>query len=844
MRELERLEGEDTLLNFVRQMWHVTDPATPFIDGWAVGAICEHLQAVTSGEIKRLCMNVCPGFNKALDVNTPIMTTWGWKNHGDLRPGDFIYGADGLPKRVTANMPHVEEESYWVEFDDGAAVVAGAGHLWEVDRDHPYADHGQRIRKKAVVTTTDLIWSVPGRSTQRPDRIAIAAPLNSPPKRLLIDPYVLGAWLGDGATDSGVLYAAEQDIEHFSKLGRISLTKKDPAGKKQDFHRINIEGLQTKLRLLGILGHKHIPDDYLEASVEQRWELLRGIMDTDGCATKPGNCTVTSKLEHLARQYLTLACSLGLKATLRSDFNKLNGKIYGPYYHVSFMAPPGSRIFNLPRKRDNTVFAQNERSRHRYVKYVKALGPRTVNCISVEGEIYLAGERFVATHNSTSANVFWPAWEWGPKRRPHERYITASYSQHLTIRDNIRFRRVINSDLYRLLWGDVFGQDMANVIKVENDKTGWKLATSVGGIGTGERGTRVIIDDGNSVMEAESEAVRNSTNMWFREVMPDRLGNMATGAIVNIQQRTHENDISGVIMANDLGYETLVIPMEFDPDRRFYTSIGWTDPRTQPKELAWPERFPAEVCESLKTTKGPYAWAGQYQQSPTPRGGGIIKREWWKLYPPEGEAFDDHGKPLKALFYPPMDYVVLSLDSAYGEKEENDYSAVTVWGVWSDKGRPRVLLMEAWKDRIEINKLVRRVMKTAEKRQIDALLIENKASGPSVYQELRRLCEDGDFQLIKITPDKDKVARTHAAVSVFAGGLVYAPDREWANDVIDNVSVFPKGEHDDLHDCTLQAINYLRKMGLLKLDSESHRQSWEDAMAQPESIPLYDVVTE
>ena len=235
---------------------------------------------------------------------------------------------------------------------------------------------------------------------------------------------------------------------------------------------------------------------------------------------------------------------------------------------------------------------------------------------------------------SLLTDVFWPAWEWGPKNMPHLRYVCASYSNHLTERDNLRCRNIVCSDRYRRLWGDRFGvsNEQFTKIKFQNTKTGWKLATSVGGIGVGERGDRFIIDDANNTMEMESEVTRTTTNMWFTEVVPDRLNSQTNSAIVVIQQRLHEDDVSGVALEREMGYTHLCIPMEYEPTRHCVTVLGldenddeivWEDPRSEDCELAWPERFPQKAVDDLKRDKGPYAFAGQYQQSPEVRGGSI-----------------------------------------------------------------------------------------------------------------------------------------------------------------------------------------------------------------------------
>jgi hypothetical protein len=221
---------------------------------------------------------------------------------------------------------------------------------------------------------------------------------------------------------------------------------------------------------------------------------------------------------------------------------------------------------------------------------------------------------------SLMTDVFWPAYEWGPRNMPWLRYMCAAYSNHLTERDNMRCRNIVVSERYKHFWGSRFGisNEQFTKIKFANDHTGWKLATSVGGIGTGERADRVIIDDPNNPMEMESEAVRNTAIMWFTEIIPDRLNSQKDSAIVVIQQRTHEDDVSGTALSREMGYTHLMIPMRHDPTRHCTTVVGfdpktnedrvWEDPRTEDEELAWPERFPTQICNDLERDKGPYAW--------------------------------------------------------------------------------------------------------------------------------------------------------------------------------------------------------------------------------------------
>lgn len=463
---------------------------------------------------------------------------------------------------------------------------------------------------------------------------------------------------------------------------------------------------------------------------------------------------------------------------------------------------------------------------------------------------------------SLSTEVFWPAWEWGPANMPAMRYVSASYSDALTIRDNLRFRRLVESERYRDLWGDRFkpSRDQWGKEKLQNDKTGWKIATSVQGLGTGERGDRFIIDDPHNVTKAESEAVRESTIKWFLETVPTRMNDPERSAIVVIMQRVHEADVAGVAIAREMGYEHLCLPMRYDPARHCVTSISFEDPRgVDPvSKLPWhPDdcqgalldeiRFPEHVVKALERDLGPYAAAAQLQQEPSPRGGGILKREWWKTYPDdiqgaEPEAFDKNGKPVRPLEYPVSDLIVASLDTAYTEKQENDWNALTIWSVWRDASRmPRVLLIEAWREHLPMRGLVDKVIDTCRRRTVDHLLIEAKANGISVAQEISRLCMGYEWMVHPINPKGDKVGRAHAVVPLFAGGIIYRPKRPWSEMVVDECSVFPKGKHDDLVDSTTQALLYLRRIGVALLTEES--QADQMAALQYESAlePLYDV---
>lgn len=235
------------------------------------------------------------------------------------------------------------------------------------------------------------------------------------------------------------------------------------------------------------------------------------------------------------------------------------------------------------------------------------------------------------TMKSLAVGVFWPAWEWGPKGLPATRVVATSHSIPLAVRDNLKARRLIQSPWYQGLWGDrvTLTGDQNAKTKFENTATGFRDAMAFRSL-TGSRGDRLVIDDPHSVDGAESEAERVSVTQTFLESVPTRLNNPQRSAIVVVMQRLHERDVSGVILSKQLGYEHLMLPMEFEPERCCRTSIGFEDPRTEDGELLFPARFPRDVVERDKIPLGTYAVAGQFQQRPAPREGAMFKRSWFE----------------------------------------------------------------------------------------------------------------------------------------------------------------------------------------------------------------------
>jgi len=437
------------------------------------------------------------------------------------------------------------------------------------------------------------------------------------------------------------------------------------------------------------------------------------------------------------------------------------------------------------------------------------------------------------TMKSLITNVFWPSWEWGPRNQPHLRYVCAAHKvENLSSRDSRRMRQLITSEWYIRRWGDrvKLAKDQNEKLNFVNNATGFRIATAITSL-TGIRGDRVIIDDPHSVDSAASQAMREGEVTTFLEAIPSRLNSPMFSAIVVIMQRLHEEDVSGVILDKQLGYDHIMLPMRYDPIRAFRTKLGVADPRTEDGELLFPERFPMEVVERDERAMGSFATAGQFQQIPKAKGGNIIDEKWWQLWDEET--------------FPPFDFVLASLDTAYTTKTANDPSALTVWGIFSEdtvaradrrldrNGKPynvernyapqhpKLMLIHAWQARAELHELMVKINETASRYPLDMLIIENKAAGHSVAQEMRRLYSSSKFgvQLVD-TGAKDKIARLYSVQHLFEEGLVFAPDRAWADMTIQQCASFPKGKHDDLVDTVSQALKYFRTTGMLQRTQE------------------------
>lgn len=356
---------------------------------------------------------------KAVDVNEPVLTPHGWRKHGDLFPGDQVYGGDGFPVNVIAKTEvFTNADCYRVEFDDGYSVVVSGDHLWSVEQRTRKRDYYKRqYRETTVLNTRDILKH--GFSAD--NRLATwISPVEFPYRELPIHPYVMGVWLGDGTSSCGRITSG--DCEIFDYISLLGYFVKDTS--------VNItKKILTipQLRGSGVFQNKHIPEEYLFSSLDQRWELLRGLMDTDGTVNDRGTATFTNINESLIDDFCILARSVGLKVHKNKYFQTVNGEAY-PFFFASFQAYKQDRPFHLKRKLERCKDGYTRR--RRFITNVVPVDSIPVSCIQVDNDgTYLIGKHLAVTHNSTIINFALTIQD--ILKNPEERIGIFSHKRHI-----------------------------------------------------------------------------------------------------------------------------------------------------------------------------------------------------------------------------------------------------------------------------------------------------------------------------------------------------------------------------------------------------------------------------
>lgn len=407
---------------------------------------------------------------------------------------------------------------------------------------------------------------------------------------------------------------------------------------------------------------------------------------------------------------------------------------------------------------------------------------------------------------SSLVSVYFPSWEWGPRRLPYLKHLCCSHSQKLSIRDNTKARRIIESDFYQKKWGSTFNlcSDQNAKTKFENNYMGFKEAVGVGGGVTGLRADRIIIDDAIDARDSNSEVIRANCLTWFYETAQTRTVDPVKSAIIVIMQRLHEADIAGEIIAKELGYEQVILPMRFEPDRVCKTHVHpggvrkeelytW-DKRTKENELLFPSRFPEKTVAELESTMGEYAVAGQFQQRPAPRSGGIFKRDKLKI--------------VNSLPCAP-EFVIRGWDLAGSIRKQAAYTA----GVKIAYCKEQFYIMDVIRFRGEEDQVVKTMVDAANKDGVGCIIDFPQDPGQAGKSQAKYITGRlMGFQVKSSLESGDKLQRAMAMIDQANAGNVNVVKGEWNEKFLHEAAMFPNGTYKDQIDAASRAFHRLLEM--------------------------------
>lgn len=392
---------------------------------------------------------------------------------------------------------------------------------------------------------------------------------------------------------------------------------------------------------------------------------------------------------------------------------------------------------------------------------------------------------------SEFASYLLPAWFLG--QFPKKKVMQISNTAELAEGFGRKVRNLVDSDDYRRIFPELeLRTDSKAAGRWNTNFNGEYFASGVGGTVTGRGADLLIIDDphseGEAVLAQFNPEIYDKVFSWYTSGPRQRL--QPGGAIVIVMTRWSLRDLTGQILEHSA---------KNNGDKWEVIEFPAILPSGKP---LWPEFWSLKELQAVRNEIPPAKWMAQYQQQPTSEANAIIKREWWQ--------------PWTEKHPPAPDFILMTLDTAFEKKTTADYSAIVVFGVWTndeDGGQANLILLEAWRERLEFPDLKERVLEFYKEWEPDSTIIEKKASGAPLIYEMRRM----GVPVQEFTPTRgnDKITRLNAVADIFASGKVWAPQTRWAEELIDEVASFPSGRHDDFVDCVSLALARFRSGGFI-----------------------------
>lgn len=816
---MERDVCKRSLVDFIRCAWHVLEPSEPYVHGWHMDAIGEHLEAITAGKLNRLLINIPPGTMKSM-ASAVFFPAWEWGPMG--LPNKRFIGAShegGLATRDNMKMRRlVTSEWYQRLWPTILTNDQNEKNYFENDKTgwrqacpvkSMTGRRGDCLTGDAIIETSNGQISI--REIVENVQSCSVLSLDHDTGRLVYRPVQAVARSSTNEiyrvhTSEGVVVECTGDHRFYTSRGYVvadllstgdMLMRAVQSGCSSNSSR-NEENNQAG-KVGGVLQRCLCANLHESRTGETRpvVQCLRSENTEGASAMFPrvckGGTDKACRVEEARSGEYELPDMQPRSATKNEDCDK--NVLFSQMRGVrSFAESSESRESDVARRRGREAVRLDKsqavsKDTHRHIasgwEFVRVLRREDQPMCSPHGSRH--GEQHMEKPCDTLQGL----------------------SCDLAQQTQVQLANTTVTMVER-----VFRSEVVYDIQVEGTRNFFANGVLVHNC--------VLWDDPHSVEDAHSVAALESANRVFRETLPTRLNNPEKSAIIILMQRLNQKDVSGEIITHGLGYEHLCLPMEWEGPRK-KTILGFVDPRKNVGDLLFPGRFPADVVERDKKIMGTYAVAGQFQQRPSPAGGGIIKTEHFRLWPA--------SKSIPDLFF-----IVQSYDTAHTEKTTGDPTGCQVWGVFEYENTRQALLLDCWNEYLGYPALKKRIMDDwqarygGEKdnlmkpsRRADVILVENKSSGISIIQDLRQ----SRVPVVPYNPgNADKVARAHLSLPLLESGVFWVLEspknqgkpRTWVLPFLDQLEQFPAGEHDEMVDCFSQAVIYLKDACQLDID--------------------------
>lgn len=765
-------------------------------------------QRVANGESPRLIISTPPRHGKLCADSTPVLTTEGWTTHGALEPGDFVFHPSGYPTRVVAvSEPGIA--AIEVEVSGDEVVKVHENHEWQVrvvNRRTPETrvletNYWLRPLKKGVTAgkPARLVSSTGRQFFQLPT----VSPLRHAPRDLPIDPYVLGAWLGDGDSDAARFTHAEGEEAVIGAIEAAGYPVNNTIPNGRAYRTSFGGGLRRALRQLGVLWNKHIPEAYINASLDQRLRLLAGLIDTDGTVGSNGQVRFHTASSLLRDQYTALARSIGAKPGTTLMRSAGSATVNGlqcdsqALYEVYFSSP-----IEIPTEIERKRVRKIDHRPRGITAVRQADTPEIGRCIQVEAEdgLYLVGRTLIPTHNSELASKSMVAWHLG--RNPEHRVISATHSDRLAMDNSRDVLRYIKDDRFRQLFPDVeLDKDNKGAMGWRTEQGGAYKPVGAGAGVSGYGAHVLVIDDIHRDRDAYSQTVRDSIWQWYTSSARTRM--LPGGGQIVIGTRWVLDDLIGRLLDSDgvieedgvWEYVRFAAQAEKD-EYRLPTGriIDWAHPSAKllrrEGEFLHPERYGQEQLKDAM--RDPVVWQALYQNNPTAGDAAQYSEDMFEL-----AACKMADIPSKVTYYTVW-------DTAQHLKERNDYTVGTTFGVDVEG---TVWVVDVLRERMEADDLIETIFDNYERFNQDLVGIERTQYVVGLQSSLERRMGERrlhDFPYTLLDHgNKDKVQRSAPFRSWMRRGKVKIPtDAPWYAEFKKEHLEFPGGRHDDQVDTT------------------------------------------